>query len=291
MRLPKLEHLIAFQSVAEQLSFTRAATLLNQSQSAISHQIRKLEEELGVRLFSRSAHSVHLTTAGAALLSRIMKPLSELEHACQATSKSGKSTRLSIELEPAFATYWLTERLPAFTAKYPKLQLDMHFSTHRFEFPSHVEVAIKWGFGSWPGCDSKKLFGLRMTPMCSATFYEKHKPINIDRFRKLRLLHDRNFQFWSIWFEAARVPRPDFSNDFIFDDMNVLTASAMNDYGMMLGILEFSQKALEEGTLIAPIPDIVISPPQAYYLVNRKDGRLTSSARDFSRWLFADCLV
>lgn len=288
MRLPKVEHLVAFQLVAEQLSFTRAATLLNQSQSAVSHQIKKLEDELGVQLFNRSAHSVQLTIPGATLLSKIVKPLSELEHACQSVAKRRKSMRLSIELEPAFAAHWLNTRLPAFTAKHPKMQLDMHFSTHRFEFPSHVEVAIKWGTGSWPGCDSKKLLGIRMTPMCSASFHKRHEPWTVNNFRKLRLLHDRSFQFWSLWFEAARSPPSDFGCDFIFDDMNVLTAAALNDSGIMLGILEFNQQALNDGSLVALFPEVVVSPPQAYYLVNRKDSRLTNTARDFNRWLLAE---
>ncbi|MCI1002649.1 LysR family transcriptional regulator [Ochrobactrum sp. C6C9] len=285
MRLPKIELLLTFRAVAEQSSFTRAATLLNQSQSAVSHQIRKLEEELGVQLFTRSAHSVNLTISGTALLSRILEPLANLEHACQAVSNREKSSRLSVELEPAFAAHWLIERLPQFTEKHLDMQLDMHLSTHRFEFPSHVEFAVKWGTGNWSGCEARKLLELHMTPMCSAAFHAKFSPFNASSFKSLRLLHDRDFQFWSLWFEKANIERPAFSNDYIFDDMNVVTATAMNGTGMMLGIIEFSEQALQSGALIAPFREIAISPPQAYYIVSRKEGKLTNHARGMRQWL------
>jgi LysR family glycine cleavage system transcriptional activator len=284
--LPKLELLFTFKAVADHGSFTRAARALNQTQSAVSHQIRRLEEELGTALFYRSAHVVQLTDPGTGLLSAIVDPLKQLEAALEWAAGRRSRTRLAIELEPSFSANWLGPRLKKFARQHAGLELQLHLTIQRIDFSGQIELAVKWGTGHWPGFAAERLMQLHFTPMCSPALLaaggRMRSPAELSRHT---LLHDRNHAGWLAWLKMAAVAGFDARLGHVIDDTNVLTQAAIDGHGVALCALELTDRARRRRDLVAPFRDLTLVPEEAYYLLTRRGPRLSPPAQSFMRWL------
>ena len=284
--LPRLELLVTFKTVADMASFNRASAILNRTQSAVSHQIRKLEQELGVALFYRSAHKVQLTERGTALLAEIVEPLSRIEAALEMIRSDGDPPRLTVELEPSLSANWLTPNLKSFEDAFPKLRLAIHLSTHRLEFSGSTELAVKWGSGKWPGFDSRLLWRSRFTPMCSPKLLENSGPLQLPNDLKAHvLLHDRNYRAWTSWLQLAKAAEVNPRSGHIIDDTNVLTEAAINGRGIGLCAIELTHRALQRGDLVAPFKEIQFVPDEAYYILTKSGRQPQREAQSFIEWL------
>src|SRR5262245_61789596 len=198
-RLP-LSSLRVFVAVAEQLSFTRAASALGITAGAVSMQIRSLEEYLRSTLFNRSGRVVQLTPEGARLLPRIRKGLEELERAIDEARSDRRTGPLMITTLASFLQQWLLPRLQNFNERFPDIDLRVHTSPQIVDFlRSDVQAAVRFGGGDWPTLHVEKVLDEWLVPVCSKTLLAKHGAIRTrEDLKRLPLLHALS-EPWNEW--------------------------------------------------------------------------------------------
>ncbi len=282
-RIPDIELLRAFRQVARDKSFTRAAASVNVTQSAISHRVKKLEEQIDKKLFLRNPHKVHLTSAGEELLAQITPAIELLEEAFDRLPGPAKNV-LQIELESAFASNWLTPRLSEFTKQHPGVDVQFRFSRKQPEFAEETELAIKWGDGRWAGLQATWLMGSEITPMCAPSLIERIPLRSPQDLTNHALLHDRDTRSWETWVKSTGVTGLEIDSGHVFQDTLALQQAAIDGHGVALYPLELGQRAIGRGDLAMPLPDFKIPGPGQYYLLQRSDA-LTPVANSFVSWL------
>jgi len=199
--LPPIPNLQAFEAVARRKSFALAAGELHLTASAVSHQVARLESYLGVRLFERSAHGVHISAAGESYLARIQGAISAIT-AASMDVKHGVSNSLYIHSAPSIASLWLMERLNGFARAYP----DISFNLSAAHTPSNfelgeVDIDIRYGVPNWPGLQVEPLFEERIVPLASPEFIRQHrlkKPVDLLGVRLIR--SNVSVVQWPDWF-------------------------------------------------------------------------------------------
>src|SRR5271156_4665483 len=176
--LPSLNGLRAFESAARQLSFTRAAVELNVTQTAISHQIRRLEEQLGVRLFERRTRELRLTREAAAYLPAVQGAFEELRQATARLRRPARDGMLTVSTTASLAAKWLVTRVAAFQDANPGLEVRITTSAHLVDFRrEEVDMAVRYGRGNWPGLRTQWLMAEDMFPVCAPALLRAEKPL------------------------------------------------------------------------------------------------------------------
>src|SRR5712664_3773698 len=177
-RLPSLNGLRAFEAAARHLSFTQAASELNVTQTAISHQIRRLEEELGIRLFVRKNRALSLTPEAREYLPGIRAAFNDLRLATDRLLRKGDDNVLTISTLASLAAKWLLPRLSSFQEVHPDIDVRITTSTGLVDFGSgDVDAAIRYGRGHWPGLRAEWLMADEMFPVCSPALLAGKKPL------------------------------------------------------------------------------------------------------------------
>src|SRR6185295_8345697 len=227
-RLPPLNALRAFLAAATHLSFALAARELHVTPAAISHQIKGLEENLGLRLFRRLARGLELTRAGQALLPKLRAGFDQLGDALEEMRAIEAPGTLAVSAATSFATRWLAPRLHRFVAAHPELDVRINASTRLIDpkkddvapgdaaAGSPVEdadIAVRFGTGDYPGFRVDKLLSVAVTPMCSPRLIDAtHALSSAADLTRHVLIHDNvayddGRQLWDAWFEAAGLPQ------------------------------------------------------------------------------------
>lgn len=282
--LPPTEQLLAFAKAIEYGSFTAAAKEMNITQSAISHQIAKLERSLGTKLISRSARGLALTDSGEALIAAIADPLTELVAAFEVHAVPKSPNLLKIQVESAFAASWLAPRLDEFLEKFPNLRLEQYRTSNQ-AFSDRVDLGVKWGNGKWPNLQAEPLLRIYYTPVCSPSVQASGKLLEPNDLKNFALLHDRKHKDWLEWLGKFGVAHPDRKRGHIVDDSHILIEMAIESRGIALYAPELVRRELSTGNLVCPFPDMRIYPTESYHLVTRKGARLSQSAEAFATWL------
>src|SRR5215475_9805191 len=167
-RLPPLNGLKAFEAAARSESFTRAANELNVTQGAVSHQVKALENILGLKLFHRERQRLMLTETGRNYLAVIRDALDRIAVGTERLMQRQESGVLTVSTSPDFAAKWLVNRLSRFAEKCPGVDLRVSATTQYVDFArDDVDVAIRHGDGDWPGFDVERLYSERLFPVCS----------------------------------------------------------------------------------------------------------------------------
>jgi LysR family glycine cleavage system transcriptional activator len=283
--IPDIQLLRAFLAVASELSFTRAGAKLNQTQSAVSHQIRKLETQLDMSLFVRHSSQVMITEAGAALQLRLQPLIEQLDTLFATGAARKERSKLEVELETGFATFWLTPRFSRFIEGHPDIEITMNVSHRRLEFVGNTELAVKWGDGDWPGCIAERLMDHSLTPMCSPALARKLN--SLEDLAQKTLLHERNQDLWARWFAGAGFPDLVPPGGHVYQDTAMLRHAAIQGHGVALFATELATDAIEKGELVLPFPDTFMPTTNAYYVIT-KSRRLSHAANSFVRWLKAE---
>ena len=202
--LPPLNALRAFEAAARHLSFTRAAEELHVTQAAVSHQVKALEERVGVKLFRRLTRGLLLTEDGHALLPDLREAFDRLAQAVDRIGRQGGQGTLTISLLTTFALGWLVPRLPRFQEAHPSIDVRLTTTARLIDFAvEDVDVAVRYGTGGWAGLRCDKIFDDVVTPLCNARFKErlrKHEDI-----LNVPLLHEQYEHDWRTWFRAAGI--------------------------------------------------------------------------------------
>ncbi len=204
-RLP-LSNLNTFAAAAETGSFQQAAGQLHVTPSAVSHQIRNLEQLLGYRLFERLDKKVRLTPRGERLFADIQQPLQQLHRAAERAQRCQRDDHLALSVAPAFATRWLLPRLDRFYAAHPEINLSVTATTELVDFRfDPVDVAIRLGSGDWPGTESQLLFSLELVAVCRPELLAANGgPFGIDELTQQPLVHNASIDgLWQRWLRSA----------------------------------------------------------------------------------------
>jgi LysR family glycine cleavage system transcriptional activator len=288
-RLPSLNALRAFEAGARHLSFTRAAQELHVTQTAISHQVRQLEEELGFQLFLRSTRRLELTPEGQRLAPVLTLALDRIGEAVAALRARQRDNHLRVSMAPAFGAKWLVGRLSRFWLAHPEVELELHHSPVLADFATDdVDLAVRYGRGPWTGLTSELLFRLEKVPVCSPRLLEGDHPLHRpEDLAHHVLLHESDHGFWLQWAASVGLEEVDVRRGPLIDDVSVLTQLAINGEGVALGSPWLLAEDLEAGRLVMPFAQ-QLEHPEGYHLVYPPGALEQPAARLFRDWLLAE---
>lgn len=238
--VPPVASLQAFEAVARRRSFALAATELHLSASAISHQVARLESQLGVRLFERSAHGVRLSTAGDLYLSRVSGALSAIAAATD-DLRQGVSNSLYVHAAPSLASLWLMPRLRAFAQAHPDISLNLSAAHTHSDFAlGQADIDIRYGVPQWPNLVVEPLFEESILPLASPAFIQEHRLKRPEHLLDVPLIQSTvSVVQWPDWFAAftdqraperfaVRFDRAQMSIDAATQGLGVALESATN---------------------------------------------------------------
>ena len=288
-RLPPLNSLKCFEAAGRLLSFTNAARELNVTQAAISHQIKVIEQYLGVSLFERYPRRLALTEQGKALLPEVTEAFDRVSSAVAALGREQYSNMINVRLGPSFAARWLSPRLKYFWLQYPEIDLCLfHVANAPTDFDrENIDIAVTYGKGDWPGLVADRLLSLDFFPVCTPAFMHNDKPLTrIENLRYYSLLHDASYACWRDWIELAGLEHVNAEKGTIIDDTNVLIQAAIDGQGIALGSTAFVQDQLDSGRLVKPF-DISLVNEFAYYVVCPESHLKNPAVAAFKQWLLS----
>ena len=287
-RLP-LSSLRVFVAVAEELSFTRAASALGITAGAVSMQIRSLEEYLRATLFHRSGRVVQLTPEGARLLPRIRSGLEELEHAIDEARSDRRTGPLMVTTLASFLQQWLLPRLHTFNERYPDIDLRVHTSPQLVDFlRSDVQAAVRFGIGDWPQLHVEKVLDEWLVPVCTKTLLDKHGAISVrEDLRRLPLLHSLS-EPWNEWPDIKAASEEWGTGGSSFDDSVTVVRAAAAGQGYALVRWSLAFDDIKDGRLVLASPRIIPS-PRSYYFACPPSYVALEKVAAFRDWLVAQC--
>lgn len=291
--LPPLPYLAAFESAARHESFTSAADELCVTQSAISRQIRLLEESLGCALFNRSHKAVTLTSEGRKFQRAVTAAL-ELLATSAYELKVKRSSSVTVAVDLAIASFWLIPKLPQFRAAHPEIIVHVDASdedTHRIG--EGVDVAIQFGDGYWPGCNARFLLEEEIFPVCSPAFLAKQPALNSpDDLLAATLIHFETHHWdwmdWKTWFAHHHTALPKQRQDLYINTYPAVVQAALGGQGIAMGWRHLVDDLLSSGVLVRPV-EASVRTKRGFYLVHPSDSLLTDEARTFCEWIINAC--
>jgi LysR family glycine cleavage system transcriptional activator len=289
-RLPPLNAIRAFEAAARHLSFTKAAKELFVTQAAISHQIKALEAALGLQLFRRFNRRLMLTDAGQAYLPPLREALDGIAAATERLRAAEETGSLKVSVLPSFAAKWLLPRLSRFRERHPEIDVLVSANNALVEFArDDVDIAIRYGFGRYPGLEVKFLMGDRIFPVCSPKLLATGPPLREPSdLRHHTLLHEATgSESWRIWLEAAGISGVDASRGPGFSDSSMLLQAAIDGQGVALGRSALATLDLEAGRLVQPFGPSAPS-NLSYFIVTPQAADERPKVRLFHDWLLEE---
>jgi len=285
-RLPPMNTLRAFEAAARHLSFTRAANELNVTQAAISHQIRALEEALGVRLFRRLNRAIRLTEEGQEFVADVRKALDHLVGAVDKLAAPTGGGPLTVSALPSFTAKWLVPRLGRFRQRHPQIEIRISPSMQVVDFArDDVDVAVRYGKGIYKGLRSVWLMTDDVFPVCSPALRDGNPPLNTpEDLRHHTLLHDDFYVDWAMWLLVAGVKGVDERRGPFFTDSAMVIQAAIEGQGVALARGALAAGDLAAGRLVRPFT-LSISNDYAYYVVCPESTADRPKIAAFRDWL------
>ena len=287
---PPLNALKTFEAAARNDGFARAADELCVTQSAVSHQIRQLEDWFGVRLFDRTGGRARLTPQGQRLARALGEAFADIRTACRSVSESAAGEPLNIAVIPSVATCWLIPRMAGFNRKHPDITIRFMYAIHGHPIDfRQADVAIVYSQGrpAVPSTRVTEVFEGAAVPVCSQLFLERRGPLSgPEQIATAPLLHDTDWQGWSDWFMNATGEERLVSEGPVFEDFNLMRSAALSGQGVALCPLSVITDDLEAGRLLA-LSDITVNEDHAYYVLEPVTPRKGAAAETeaFKTWL------
>jgi LysR family transcriptional regulator, glycine cleavage system transcriptional activator len=290
-RLPSLNGLRAFEAAARHLSFTNAASELNVTQTAISHQIRRLEEELGIRLFVRQNRALALTPEAREYLPGVRAAFNDLRLATDRLLRRDDDHVLTVSTLASLAAKWLLPRLSAFQESHPGIDVRITTSTSLVDFRSgDVDAAIRYGRGHWAGLRADWLMADELFPVCSPALLEGDKPLRCpEDLAHHTLLHSSGGydDDWRLWLTAAGLPANISRQPGLTFDLILLTLQAAIDgSGVAMGRTSYVEADIAKGRLVVPFK-VTLPADAGFYLVSPEAKAEPPKLRAFRQWLKA----
>jgi LysR family transcriptional regulator, glycine cleavage system transcriptional activator len=294
-RLPPLNSLRAFEAAARHLSFARAAEELHVTPAAISHHIKALEADLGVRLFRRLNRAVLLTAAGQACVAGLSDAFDRMAAALERLRAQECSGSLTVSTSPALAAKWLVPRLERFQELHPEIDVRVSAAMRLVDFAREdVDVAIRYGTGSYPGVLTELLLTNEVVPVCAPALLDGPRRLRAPQdLRHHTLLHDDTrtsdgaYPNWAMWLRAAGLEDIDPSRGPRFDYPGLVLEAAAAGDGVALALSTVAAADLAAGRLVKPFA-VAVPTPFAYYVVCPQATAERPKVAAFRRWLRAE---
>lgn len=286
--LPPLNALRVFECAARHLSFTQAAEELSITQSAVSHQVKGLEQWLGFLLFERRGQRLALTPGGKIYAAALGKIFTRLVQATQDLMTTGSHQILNLRGYGTFFVRWLIPRISDFQEKNRDVKLRLTTHVEAVDFSrDNVDLGIVYGVGPWEGCRSDLLFTDALIPVVSARLAaELGDPCSLDALLRLPMLHSRRRIQWEDWLRAAGATRKPSENDVYFEDVTILYQCVLEGLGVALVQVKYVERDLAAGRLVAPYP-FALERKGGYYLVCPLETANDDKIVRFRQWLLA----
>jgi LysR family glycine cleavage system transcriptional activator len=306
-RLPPLNALRAFEAAARHLSFKNAARELHVTAGAVSHQVKQLEDHLGVALFRRLTRALELTPEAHALLPKVQEGLAALSEAVEKVRAREDACALTVIAPPNFAARWLVPRLARFTNAHPNLDLHIASRPTMIDGREDSEVVpvhdarddaplamVRFGDGKYPGNQVDEVFSAVYVPVCSPRLLKGEHPLRKpEDLRHHVLLHDDTVveegarPSWGDWLAAVGVRDIDASRGPHFSDASLAFEAALEGMGVALAMRPLVRTEIEAGRLVVPF-DIAAPASYSYYLVTPEGSAAPPTVTDFRKWLLEE---
>jgi LysR family glycine cleavage system transcriptional activator len=283
--IPPLTALKCFEAAARLSSVTLAAKELHVTHSAVSQQIRLLEETLNVILFQREPRGLKLTEAGRLYAMDVRMALLDISKATQLARARPLEDELVVGTLPSFALHWLVPRIPSFCSAHPNVRIRLHTSLEVQDLRNGlVDVGIRMGPGQWPDLMKRKLFEDRLLVVASPHFQNGRLPRNAKEVAKSRLA-SASTASWEDWFlEAGISQRPDAPPFLTANDSNIVLGAVALGQCVALERHSLVANALDRGEMIQ-ITDITIPYPYPYWIVWPQRDSAATKQENFVAWL------
>ncbi len=305
-RLPPLNSLKAFEATARHLSVKKAALELNVTPAAVSHQLRILEEYLGVELFHRFNRSLELTQVAKGGLAKLAQGFDCLMESVDLLRAQQGGGSLTVSAAPSFASRWLMPRLHRFIAAHPEIDVKISARMRRVSVDgkgdvaeratvetwlADSDVAILYGLGNILGFNVERLLELTITPICSPKLLTGEFPLREPSDLKHHLLlHDDTGQlydneaFWTVWLAAAGVTDVDVNKGPHFSHAVLAFEAAIDSVGILASMPVLAGEEIASGRLVKPF-DLSVKLPDSYYMVSAEHSEQRPAVVDFLQWL------
>ncbi|OCP15111.1 LysR family transcriptional regulator [Ensifer sp. LC163] len=292
-KLPGLSAMRVFEVVGQTRSFTRAAERLNLTQSAVSKQIKNLEDDIREPLIIRHHHRLELTPAGTALLETIRQAFHDIEMSLRGIAEKQNRNRLRINVPPTFAKRWLVPRLAGLKSSLP--EIDISIGTELSDSMAErglLDCAVRFGDGEWPTLDASLLMSEKHIVVAAPSLLEGKvlaTPGDLAQFTFLHVLAspDQRYLTWRHWLDAAGFPDLDTSRGLEFDVLDLAIEAARCGLGVTIADRSMVRNDLRSGTL-RQLFDIQVEGHESYWFVTRPQAALAPNVQAFRAWLFCE---
>jgi LysR family glycine cleavage system transcriptional activator len=296
--IPGTRALRTLEAAGRHLNFTRAADELGLTPAAVSYQIKEIEDQLGLVLFTRTSRSIRPTKAGELVLEAAAEALDVLGRAvarARRMERGGSQLRLSADAQ--FAAKWLMRRVESFREAHPDIELRSDISSDLRDFEQDdVDVAVRFGAGKYAGLAAHRLFDDVLGPVCSPTLLRSGPPIRKPRdLLNYTLAHIEwsrqgiTWPNWPMWMAAAGVEDFDDSRTVVFGTSSELLQAALEGSAVVLAESAMVAGDLAEGRLVQPLElSLRLAPEFAYFLVYPQNATEDPRIAVFRDWILAE---
>jgi LysR family transcriptional regulator, glycine cleavage system transcriptional activator len=288
-RLPPLNALKAFEAAARHESFTRAAEELCVTQGAVSHQVKALEVELGLKLFNRERQRLVITEAGRAYLVVVRDAFDRIGDGTERLLQRQRGGALTVTTSPNFAAKWLVHRLSRFAEAHPEIDLRISATPHHVDFAREdIDLGIRHGDGTAPGLYVTRLCTEELFPVCSPKLLDGRNPLRTPSdLGRFTLLHVSDRQGWQQWLDFAGVDGVDPSRGPVVNHASMAIDAAVDGQGVTLARTALAAWDLIGGRLVRPF-EIAMPASYAYWIVCSKAVAKLPKIVAFSDWLLVE---
>ena len=285
-RLPPLNALKAFEAAARHESFTRAAEELFVTQGAVSHQVKALEQELGLKLFNRERQRLVITEAGRDYLNVVRDAFDRIAVGTEQLLHRQNAGVLTVSTSPDFAAKWLVHRLGRFAEQHSSIVLKLSASLQHVDFAREdFDLAVRHGDGQWPGLHVTRLCEEELFPVCSPALARAMR--TPQDLKKHTLLHIDERRDWGAWLEKAGAGGVDFARGPVFNQASMALDAAVDGQGVALARSALAAWDLGAGRLVRPFA-ASLKLPYSYWIVCPKPTASLPKIATFREWLLAE---
>jgi LysR family glycine cleavage system transcriptional activator len=295
-----LRALRTFDAAATRLNFTKAGEDLFLTTAAVSHQIKEVESQLGVSLFTRRGKGMRLTQEGEIMCQAVREAIAALESAIRRLNARHNPDRVRVSAGPSMAAKWLVPRLESFLQQYPAadIQVDVSYTETRFN-NEEVDLAICYGNPQLESAQVDPLFTESIFPVCSPRLLGRrdrlHTPQDLKRFKLIHVdwvVPHAPWPTWKTWMQSAGADPFDFQHGIHFPHTSLAIEAALAGQGIALGESSLVADDLANGRLVRPFgTDFGIHAEWAYCLISRKESLVLPVVQAFRQWLIEQARV
>ena len=275
----------AFDAAARHLSFKRAAFEIGLTPTAVSHQIKQLEQLCDKPLFVRHTRKVSLTRDGVEFAKAISPAIDAMVRAYALLCEPADRQHVTLGAGPIFSARWLVPKLADFWQNHPTIDLRLHHSpVPVWRQMAKMDLAVAWGKGDWLDVVCDPLLQISLSPVLAPSLMADKAPLKPHDLLHLPLLHQQDDRQWRQWFRTAGVKINGELPGTVLEDANVLLQAALAGHGAALGIVEFTDDEVSSGRLIRPF-QISIDGGDAYHLICTDDALTNEATAAVRRWM------